>query len=393
MRGLRRYGVVLALCTAAACNYDWGAPDKDPDLGSSQPEITWEEFLVSTYLEPWVGGVFIVNGDTPIENEKKLREFYDEVYGGQTLIVHRSNGLDAKWNDTQKLNLTYCISDGFGSRKSTMVSAMNTATAAWESAANVNFIHLTQHDANCTASNTGVVFDVRMVSGQPYLARAFFPNNGRSARNVLVDTSAFGNTGWSLSGVITHELGHTLGFRHEHTRPEAGQCYEDSSWRPLTPYDSTSVMHYPQCGGTGPALTMSARDREGAAALYGPPQGTEPPPDDPPDDDPPPPPPSGTPRTGGHSATLAQGQRIFYQPIAVLSGTRFNVSITGSGDADLYLRFGTQPTFSQYHCRPYLNGSNETCSVDVPTGQTAAYLMVHGYTAASYTLSASWIGP
>lgn len=34
----------------------------------------------------------------------------------------------------------------------------------------------------------------------------------------------------------------------------------------------------------------------------------------------------------------------------------------GSGDADLYLRRGAQPTTSQYDCRPYIGGNNESCS-------------------------------
>jgi hypothetical protein len=51
------------------------------------------------------------------------------------------------------------------------------------------------------------VFDVRQVSGQPYLARAFFPSNARSSRSVLIDTSAFGNVGWPLANILGHELG------------------------------------------------------------------------------------------------------------------------------------------------------------------------------------------
>lgn len=66
-----------------------------------------------------------------------------------------------------------------------------------------------------------------------------------------------------------HELGHTLGFRHEHTRPEAGTCFEDNNWRPLTPYDSASIMHYPQCNGTSDDLSFTASDAAGVRALYG----------------------------------------------------------------------------------------------------------------------------
>ena len=67
-----------------------------------------------------------------------------------------------------------------------------------------------------------------------------------------------------------HELGHTLGFRHEHTRPEAGVCFEDNNWRPLTPYDSDSIMHYPQCNGTSSDLGFSPLDAQGVAALTAP---------------------------------------------------------------------------------------------------------------------------
>jgi C1A family cysteine protease len=34
----------------------------------------------------------------------------------------------------------------------------------------------------------------------------------------------------------------------------------------------------------------------------------------------------------------------------------------GSGDADLYARFGAEPTSSEYDCRPYITGNNETCT-------------------------------
>ena len=38
----------------------------------------------------------------------------------------------------------------------------------------------------------------------------------------------------------------------------------------------------------------------------------------------------------------------------------------GTGDADLYTRFGDDPDTSAYDCRPYLYGNAETCTVDSP---------------------------
>jgi len=42
----------------------------------------------------------------------------------------------------------------------------------------------------------------------------------------------------------------------------------------------------------------------------------------------------------------------------------------GSGDADLYVRFGSQPTTSSYNCRPYTDGNNETCTFSNPQAGT-----------------------
>ncbi|QRK09701.1 trypsin-like serine protease [Archangium violaceum] len=70
--------------------------------------------------------------------------------------------------------------------------------------------------------------------------------------------------------------------------------------------------------------------------------------------------------------------------ITVPSGaTSLTVSQSGgTGDADLYVRAGSQPTTSAYNCRPYEDGNTESCSFSNPTAGTW-YVSVRGYSSYS----------
>src|SRR5262249_20621696 len=110
-------------------------------------------------------------------------------------------------------------------------------------------------------------------------ASSFFPWDSRPDRHILVWPLSFGNDPHNTpEGILRHELGHILGFRHEHARPENGHsCPEsDSDLRPLTVYDNASVMMYPFCNGVGDSLELTQYDKLGVARLYGLP-GTSPP--------------------------------------------------------------------------------------------------------------------
>ena len=51
--------------------------------------------------------------------------------------------------------------------------------------------------------------------------------------------------------------------------------------------------------------------------------------------------------------------------------TQMTISTAGgSGDADLYVKFGSQPQTNSYDCRPYQNGNNEVCTFDAPAAGT-----------------------
>ncbi|WP_377642485.1 M57 family metalloprotease [Oryzobacter terrae] len=271
-RSLARTAAAVAGTTLAVSSAFAATAAAAPTTDGAAP--TYQEFAASTFQD--LDGGFVVNGDEPVTSKGSLRQFYDamvaqpdtEVDG---LIVNTVSGRDDRWSASQALNLTYCVSTKFGSDYSRVVSAMAAGAGQWEAATSrVNFTHVPAQDTSCTTRNSGVVFSVEPTKTTQYIARAFFPSSATSSRNVLVNAASLYSSGsWTPSNILAHELGHTLGFRHEHTRPEAGTCFEDTNWRPLTPYDSASIMHYPQCNGSSDDLSMTDQDRAGVRALYG----------------------------------------------------------------------------------------------------------------------------
>jgi xanthomonalisin len=85
----------------------------------------------------------------------------------------------------------------------------------------------------------------------------------------------------------------------------------------------------------------------------------------------------------------ATGAKKYYT-VTVPSGSNLTIAISGgSGDADLYVKKGSNPTTSSYDCRPYRYGNNESCSFSAASG--TYYIMLNGYQAFSgVTLKATW---
>ncbi|QSQ22000.1 M4 family metallopeptidase [Pyxidicoccus parkwayensis] len=69
--------------------------------------------------------------------------------------------------------------------------------------------------------------------------------------------------------------------------------------------------------------------------------------------------------------------------LAVPANTAATISISGgTGDADLYVRFGSAPTTTTYDCRPYKSGNAESCTITKTTAGTY-YVNIRGYSAYS----------
>ena len=89
---------------------------------------------------------------------------------------------------------------------------------------------------------------------------------------------------------------------------------------------------------------------------------------------------NGVPVTGLTAAT--NGQLTYMMDVPAGRAVTFTIS-GGTGDADMYVRFGSAPTTTTYDCRPYLSGNNETCTMPARSTAGRFYVMLRGYSAFS----------
>ncbi|WP_444997788.1 M20/M25/M40 family metallo-hydrolase [Aliikangiella sp. IMCC44359] len=116
--------------------------------------------------------------------------------------------------------------------------------------------------------------------------------------------------------------------------------------------------------------------------------GTTPPP-------PPPPPPGGNELENGVAVTglsASTGDELLYTFDVPSGATDIKVEMSGgSGDADMYVKFGSAPTDSSYDCRPYKSGNAESCTGTQTGGKY--YVRLKAYSAFSgVTLKGSYVG-
>ncbi len=83
------------------------------------------------------------------------------------------------------------------------------------------------------------------------------------------------------------------------------------------------------------------------------------------------------------------GSERYFKMTVPASQSELRFEISGSGDADLYVRYGSLPTISSWDYRPYYGSSNEEVVIAGPASGDW-YVMVRGYSAYSgLTLTAS----
>jgi hypothetical protein len=153
--------VAAALCCAVVGGCAAGQTSASEDASV----LTFEEYKALTPVHA-ASGSFVL-GDMLVSGDVALREFYDEYVREVTgiaktrsaLTINQVNGVDDRWSEADKRNLTYCVSTAFpggprGLTHDAVVSAMAEATLSWAGFADVSFRHVPGADSSCSGSTS-----------------------------------------------------------------------------------------------------------------------------------------------------------------------------------------------------------------------------------------------
>jgi serine protease len=249
-------------------------------------------------------------------------------------------GVPANANPAKVINMSL---GGSGTCGTTYQAAINTArslgAAVVVAAGNSNVNASNARPANCSGvvkasfSNFGTVVDLA-APGAGILSTL---NSGTTTPS----TESYAS--YSGTSMATPHVAGIAAMLFE-ARPTATPDQIEAALR-------TSARVFPMaCSGCGTGIA----DANAALNAIG---GTTPPP---------PPPPAGNVLQNNVSRVIsgAQGTDNRFTMVVPAGRTSLTFSISGgSGDADLYVLYGTAPTLTTYECRPFRSGNAETCTI------------------------------
>ena len=235
--------------------------------------------LIATLIEaPRGSGRFLIEGDLLLSREEissYLRSLRDPVppqVRSEELIVNTHGGRLDFIADPSKRRMRYWVDmASFPTVDTAKAVQRNFQSAArdWERRCpecGIEFTEVAQAEIGGDPASFVIRFED--VSGGP-IARAFFPSSPPDDRVVMIFPGYLDAAlRFDPVGVLRHEIGHILGYRHEHIVNIPGCAREGSAYVPITPYTPKSVMHY-FCGGAGSFdLSIRPEDERGHRCLY-----------------------------------------------------------------------------------------------------------------------------
>lgn len=242
-------------------------------VGASR-SAAFKEFLA--LLPKDENGDYVVEGDiskTRAEVVDWVKQFEEGVPDGPANPEAKFNLVDGKLDifPRGERRITYAIDRASfpnDNAADEVASRLDTATADWEAACKddckIDFVEVAM---NTEGSDRPYFLVEFRDSNRAFIARAFFRSYPPERRKLTIDPTFF-TSRYEKTGVLTHEVGHILGLRHEHIDGVPGCPTEGGGWTAVTGYDGDSAMHY-FCGGGGSReMTISQLDSEAITKIY-----------------------------------------------------------------------------------------------------------------------------
>lgn len=222
---------------------------------------------------------YIIEGDllmTKVEYHqyKSQIDILKPKVNGEKLLGYKIDDKIVK--QSEHLNMKYAIIkasfmdsiDEYELVKKNMLQAAKD----WQKLCNVQFTHISNLDdvleINNELKGLDLTFVIEKRDQSGYEALSFLPHDPKEDRRIFISPKYFSDTLYDKIGVFRHEIGHTLGFLHEHTRKDIPDCREAAVYTPeeIGDYDPKSVMHY-FCNGIGDRkLKFTATDKKAATS-------------------------------------------------------------------------------------------------------------------------------